>query len=179
MNIISTKRLTIRSFKEEDWKDLHEYLSDEEVVKYEPYGVFSEEEAKHEAINRANNQCFYAVCFNEKVIGNLYLGQGDFDTWEIGYVFNRAYQGQGYATESAQALVDYAFSQLGARRLIAMCNPKNVQSWRLLERLRLRREGTLLQNIFFKRDAEGKPIWCDTYEYGILKSEWIANAEQG
>ena len=60
-----------------------------------------------------------------------------------------------------------------------MCNPKNVQSWRLLERLRLRREGTLLQNIFFKRDAEGKPIWCDTYEYGILKSEWIANAEQG
>ena len=53
-----------------------------------------------------------------------------------------------------------------------MCNPLNVSSWRLLERLNLRREGHLKQNIFFKYDDEGNPMWNDTYEYGILKHEW-------
>lgn len=106
------------------------------------------------------------------MIGNLYLCKGDFDTWELGYVFNSKFQGKGYATESAKALIDYAFAQLEARRIIAMCDPKNTSSWHLLERLQMSREGTLLQNIYFKSDCNGNPIWKDTYEYAILKSEW-------
>ena len=98
--------------------------------------------------------------------------KGDFDTWELGYVFNRKYQGNGYDTESSEKLVDYAFSNLGARRIIAMCSPLNTRSWKLLERLKMRREGLLLQNVYFKTDYYGQPIWLDTYEYAILKSEW-------
>ncbi len=175
MKIISTDRLMIRKFEETDWKDLYEYLSDEVVVKYEPYDVYSEEDARRDAKHRSNNDCFYAVCIKEtgKLIGNLYLSKGDFDTWELGYVFNRKHWGKGYATESAKALVDTAFTQFGARRIIAMCNPLNEDSWKLLERLGMRREGTLLQNVYFKKDKEGNPIWSDTYEYGILKSEWV------
>ena len=41
-----------------------------------------------------------------------------------------------------------------------------------MERLGMRREGFLVKNIFFKSDVNGKPIWQDTYEYGILKEEW-------
>jgi RimJ/RimL family protein N-acetyltransferase len=161
-------------FQPNDWRDLHEYLSDQEVVKFEPYDIYSEDQAKKEAITRSNSESFYAVCLNEsgKLIGNLYLGKGDFDTWELGYVFNRKYQGQGYATESAKALLDYAFIHFEARRMIAMCSPQNKHSWRLLERLHMRREGLLLQNIYFKTDSKGEPIWFDTYEYAILKSEW-------
>jgi RimJ/RimL family protein N-acetyltransferase len=69
--------------------------------------------------------------------------------------------------------VDYAFKELGARRIIAMCNPKNDASWRLLERLKFRREGLLLKNIYFKTDDKKEPIWLDTYEYALLKAEWL------
>ena len=36
----------------------------------------------------------------------------------------------------------------------------------------MRREGHLLQNVYFKTDEQGNPIWMDTYLYGILKDEW-------
>jgi len=173
MENIITDRLIIRKFEKNDWHDLYEYLSDKEVVKYEPYDVYSENQAKEEAVRRSKDESFYAVCLKEngKLIGNLYLCKGAFDTWELGYVFNRKYQGKGYATESAKALLDYAFKHLGARRIIAMCSRENERSWKLLERLHMRREGLLLQNIYFKTDSSGMPVWLDTYEYAILKEE--------
>ena len=174
MENIITERLIIRRFESADWEDIYEYLSDEEVVKFEPYDVMTEEQVKVETEKRVDNESFYAVCLKEnlKMIGNIYLDKEDFNTYELGYVFNRKFQGQGYATESAKAVLDYAFKELGARRVIAMCNPKNEASWKLLERLILRREGHLLQNIYFKTDDNNEPIWLDTYEYAILKSEW-------
>ena len=65
------------------------------------------------------------------------------------------------------------FANRHAHRVIAMCNPLNEPSWRLLERLGMRREGHLRRNIFFKRDEGGCPLWQDTYLYGILASEWF------
>lgn len=175
MKEIDTKRLIIRRFRPEDWQDLYEYLSDEEVVRYEPYGVHTRDQARETAIKRTGNDSFYAVCLKEsgKLIGNLYLGKEHFDTWELGYVFNRSYQGQGFAYESGKALLDYAFDYFGARRIVAMCNPQNHRSWKLLERLSMRREGLLVQNIYFKKNEDGEPIWLNTYEYAILKDEWI------
>lgn len=176
MKEIVTKRLVIRRFRPEDWQDLYEYLSDEEVVKYEPYEVHTRDQARETAVYRAGNDSFYAVCLREsgKLIGNLYFEKEHFDTWELGYVFNKNYQGQGFAFESGKALLDYAFDQLGARRIVAMCNPQNHRSWRLMERLSMRREGLLIQNIYFKRNVNGDPIWMDTYEYAILKEEWFS-----
>lgn len=175
MQQLETERLVIRRFKEEDWKDLYEYLSDEEVVRYEPYQAFSIEASQNEAKSRAESPAFLAVCLkeNNKLIGNIYFAKQEFKTWEIGYVFNRSYQGRGYATEAANAVIAYGFNTKGARRIVAMCNPLNTASWRLLERLGMRREGHLKQNIYFKKDEKGNPIWSDTYEYAILKDEYI------
>ena len=172
--VIETQRLLIRPFDPADWEDLHEYLSDGQVVRYEPYEVFTEDESRREAARRSNDPAFWAVCLKDsgKLIGNLYLAGQPFDTWELGYVFNASYQGKGYATEAAACLMDHAFGRLGARRVTAMCNPLNTASWRLLERLGMRREGHLIQNIWFKRDERGEPIWSDTYEYAILAEEW-------
>ncbi len=169
-----TERLHIRGFRAEDWKDLYEYLSDEQVIKYEPYDAFTEEESRHEAAKRSKNEDFLAVCLKDtdKVIGNLYFSEQGFGTWELGYVFNAAYQGNGYASEAAAALLQDAFLNHGIRRVVAVCNPENGPSWRLLERLGMRREGHLLQNIFFRKDEHGEPIWQDTYEYAILADEW-------
>jgi RimJ/RimL family protein N-acetyltransferase len=144
------------------------------VVHFEPYEVFSEEQCQHEAIKRSKKEEFLAVCLKEtnKVVGNLYFAKQEYDAWELGYVFNSSYQGMGYATESAQALLKEAFENHGARRVIAMCDPENEASWILLERLSLRREGHLRKNIYFKKDGAGNPIWKDTYEYAILAEEW-------
>ncbi len=174
MDRFSSERLVIRIFQPSDWKDLYDYLSDEEVVYFEPYEPFSKAQAMEEAINRSQNDYFYAVCLrnNQKLVGNLYLAPSDFNTWELGYVFNRHYQRQGYATEGVRALLEYAFNKLGVRRIIAMCNPENERSWKLLERVGMRREGKFIKNIYFKEDDEGNPIWLDTYEYAILKEEW-------
>lgn len=175
MKELETKRLIIREFKAEDWKELYEYLSDEEVLKFEPYKPFSEEACKEEALRRTTDSSFLAVCLkdNNKLIGNVYFAERDFDAWEIGYVFNSAYQKNGYATESCIRVIDYAFKELNARRITAHCDPKNPNSWKLLERLKMRREGCLKENIYFFKDENDQPIWKDTYEYGILKTEWI------
>lgn len=172
---IETERLTMRRFLDTDGNDLYEYLSDPKVVEFEPYGVYSREEAEKEARNRSEKDCFFAVCSKDeqsKVIGNIYLAESDFDTWEIGYVFNSHFQGKGYAYEAACEMITIAFKEWGARRIVADCNPLNRKSRRLLERLGMRREGTRKENVYFKLDKDGKPLWSDTYEYGILKSEW-------
>lgn len=174
MENLNSDRLIIRKFNSDDWKDLYEYLSDPDVVEFEPYEPYTVDGAKEEAARRSNDDNFYAVCLKEsgKLIGNLYFARGDFDTWEIGYVFNKKYQHKGYAYESANTLINYAFSNWDVRRIIALCSDKNLPSWKLMERLNMRREGLFRQNVFFKRDKDGQPIWYDSYEYALLKSEW-------
>ena len=170
---LETERLIIRYFEENDDNDLYEYLSKGEVVKYEPYEAFTYERAKEETKRRETDHNFYAVALKSgKVIGNLYFAEGEFDTWEIGYVFNDSYWGQGYATEAVNALLAEAFDKWNVRRVIAMCNPENESSWKLMERVGMRREGHLKKNVFFFKDENGEPIWQDTYEYGLLREEY-------
>lgn len=174
---METERFILRRFAGEDWRDLHEYLSQEIVVKYEPYGVFTEEESKREAARRASDEAFWAVCLKEngKVIGNIYFRQQEpqaYMTWELGYVFNAGYHGKGCATEACRKILQYGFVQLGAHRIIGMCNPDNAASWRLLERLGMKREGHFRKPAFFTKSPEGKPIWHDAYQYSILEEEF-------
>lgn len=56
----------------------------------------------------------------------------------------------------------------GIHRICAEYDPQNSAPWRLLERLGFEREEHLKQNVFIFRDAQGKPIWKDTYIYGKL-----------
>lgn len=44
-----------------------------------------------------------------------------------------------------------------------------------VERLGMRREGTFLQNVYFFEDESGNPIWKDTYQYAILRSEFYSH----
>lgn len=176
MDKLVTERLMLRLFKETDGEDLYEYLSDPEVVRYEPYKPFSKEAAFKEAERRAGSSEFLAVCLkNGKMIGNVYFSTGEFDTGEVGFVFNKRYWGQGYACEAVKTVMSYAFDALKVRRITASCDPLNERSWHLLERVGMRREGTLIQNVYFFIDGEGNPIWKDTYQYAILKSEFEAH----
>lgn len=169
MSIIETNRLILRKYCKEDLQDLYEYLSDEEVVKYEPYKAMDIAEVSEELDQRISSDEMIAVVLKatNKLIGNLYLGKRDFDSLEIGYVFNKQYWGQGYAKESCGALIKKAFSE-GVHRIFAECDPCNTASWRLLESLGFVREAHFKQNVYFWKDDRGNPIWKDTFVYSIL-----------
>ena len=167
--MLKTKRLILRPFEEKDGQDLFEYLSDPEVVKFEPYKPFTREEAYKEAVNRSAQDCFLAVERNGKVIGNIYFARQDEYRAEIGWVLSRAYWGHGYATEAAKAVIEDAFANSKVCRIVAMLDPQNAASWRLCERLGMKREGHFIRNNYFFKDENGEPVWKDTYRYAILK----------
>lgn len=168
--ILETDRLILRQFCKEDLQDLYEYLSDEEVVKYEPYKPMDITEVSEELEKRISTDEMIAVVVKEtnKLIGNVYLGKRDFESLEIGYVFNKQYWGQRYAKESCQALIKKAFLE-GTHRIFAECDPCNSGSWRLLESLGFAREAHFKQNVYFWKDDNGNPIWKDTFVYSLLK----------
>ena len=168
--MIETERLILRKFSENDLLDLFEYLSDPDVVKFEPYRPMPLDETREELEIRINSDEMVAVALKAsgKLIGNIYLGKRENKTLEIGYVFNKDYWKQGYARESCAAVILEAFSS-GVDRIIARCDPENQGSWRLLERLGFTREAHLNQNVFFWKDDQGQPIWKDTYIYSLEK----------
>ena len=168
---METDRLTLRRYGTFDFQDLYEYLSDSEVVKFEPYKPMTKAEVKENLEWRISTDEMIAVELkeNHKMIGNIYLGKREFDSLELGYVFNRAYWGKGYAHESTQVLLEQAFRQ-GTHRIYAECDPLNTASWKLLERLGFEREAFFRKNVFFWKDENGSPIWKDTYVYSKLKN---------
>ena len=104
------------------------------------------------------------------MIGNIYCGKRDFAAREVGYIVNKRYQQKGYAAEALSAVIDQAFND-GAHRVYAECDARNVPSWKLLEKVGLRREAYFRRNIWFHRDEDGEPIWKDTLVYAILEDE--------
>jgi ribosomal-protein-alanine N-acetyltransferase len=168
---VETDRLVVRRFRPDDWQDLHAYLSLPQTYRFEPGEPVDDAQARAVALERSRGRAFWAVVLRaeRRMIGHLYLAQvepADLRTYELGYIFNPAFHGHGYATEAADALVRHAFAVWDAHRVIALCNPDNTASWRLLERIGFVREGHLRRNVFFRRDDRGNPIWQDTYEYG-------------
>lgn len=88
---------------------------------------------------------------------------------ELGWVLDPAATGHGYATEAVRALIGYCFEQLGLRRVVANCFLDNVASWRLMERVGMRRE---LHAVRESLHRSGE--WLDTVGYAVLAEEWAA-----
>jgi [ribosomal protein S5]-alanine N-acetyltransferase len=174
--MVTTQRLTIRPFAVGDAADLHAYLSDPEVYRFEPGEPVTLAEASELARERAAGTDFWAIELTAaaRMIGHLFFaphGPAAWRTWELGFIVNPAFQRQGFATEASAALLRWAFAERPIHRVVAHCNPDNPASWRLLERVGLRREGRLRKNVFFRRGRDGAEAWTDTYVYAILGEE--------
>lgn len=65
---------------------------------------------------------------------------------DIGFAFLPQFWSQGYAAESAAAIVRYAFDRLELRRLVGIANPDNIGSIKVLEKIGLRYEGMIKLN---------------------------------
>ena len=174
--MITTQRLLIRPFLEQDCDSLYEYLSDPGIYEFEPGEPISLEQARAVTLERSRGTIFWAVVLQEtqKMVGHLYFMQTEppeFLTWELGYIFNPRFQNNGYASEAAAALIHYGFEHLGIHRVMAHCNPNNIASWRVLEKIGMRREGYFRKNVFFNLAEDGSPLWVDTFEYAILNED--------
>ncbi|OAN41185.1 GNAT family N-acetyltransferase [Microbacterium sp. H83] len=88
---------------------------------------------------------------------------------ELGWVLDPAHTGRGYATEAIRAVIDVCFGPLGLRRVHAGCFADNEPSWRLMERLGMRREEFSRKTALHRSGA-----WLDGMNYGILAEEWPA-----
>ena len=175
--MLTTERLIIRPFQEDDYHDLYEYLSLKETYRFEPGESISLEEAKKLCLERAKGTDFWAVTLkdrNKKLIGHVSFIPAVplfFKTWEIGYIFNPAFQNKGYATEAARAIIAHAFTEQKAHRIVGYCAPDNIASWRVLEKCGMKREGLLRENVFFHKDENDEPIWLDSYVYSALTDD--------
>ena len=166
---IRSPRLLVRRFISADGNDFAEILTDSETVFYEPYEVFTQEQAIAEAEKFSHDERFFAVEHQEtgKMIGKLYFSNESFpNTYEIGYTFHRQYWNQGYASEAVRAFLQYAFTEMQVTRICAIANVKNQRSCHLLEKLGFQKEGVFLENAYQLPSNENN-IFC---YYSMLKN---------
>lgn len=88
---------------------------------------------------------------------------------ELGWVLSPGAAGNGFAAEAATELLRICFDDLGLRRVVAICFADNDRSWRLMERLGMRRESAMKADSLH-RSGE----WVDSYTYAVLADEWRA-----
>ena len=167
-----TNDLIIRNFELKDENDLCEYMLQRVNAEFEAYPDFTYQKAKEEIAFRAQSDEFYAIELKteHKVIGNVYLGKRDFNSRELGYVLNENYQQKGYGSEACKVALEYFFNQ-GIHRIYAECAPQNISSWKLMEKIGMRREAYFRKNVSFHQDIKGNPIYWDTYVYALLNPQ--------
>ncbi len=175
--MIETKRLIIRPLDNDDFLEMIEYMSDDETLKYEQMSPFTLNGLETFVKEIVPARTFYAVILKEsnKLIGHLFFGLRKpihFNEYMVGYIFNPKHHNRGYCTESVKALINYGFNELKMHRVTAMCNPDNIASWRVMEKVGLHKEGLLKKKVCFKYDEFGDPIWWDELIYGLTIEEY-------
>ncbi|MER7440144.1 GNAT family N-acetyltransferase [Micromonospora avicenniae] len=95
----------------------------------------------------------------------------DYRSVSLGYCFNDAAWGHGYATEAAGALLRWAFDRLNLNRVQAETDTRNVASARVLEKLGFVREGALREDCVVNGEVS------DSWVYGLIRREWRPSSE--
>ncbi|WP_299773606.1 GNAT family N-acetyltransferase [uncultured Pseudoteredinibacter sp.] len=136
---IETERLILRQFKDEDWKDLHEYYSSEEATRYTVGRAFSEGESWRimsamlgHWILRDYGPYALEEKSSSKVIGTAgFWCPNDWPSPEIKWALAPAYWGKGYASEAARALQKIGKEYLPEISLISLIAKENQASIKL------------------------------------------------
>jgi ribosomal-protein-alanine N-acetyltransferase len=106
------------------------------------------------------------VFVGEVNVNNLVRGAQQ--TGTIGYWIDQAYAGHSYVAEGVCVVMRFAFDELRLHRLEVCIIPRNANSRRVVDKLRLRDEGIAL------RFLEINGVWEDHVRYGITSEEWTA-----
>jgi RimJ/RimL family protein N-acetyltransferase len=179
---ITTQRLMIRPLAAAtDVDDVFAYQSLPEVCRYIPYEPRTREQVAERLADPARTRSILekggdvvslAVERRDtgRVIGDVVIiwNSVEHQCAEIGYAFNPAHYGNGYATEACRALLATLFDGLKFRRVIARIDARNDASGAVLRRLGMRQEAHLVENEWFKGE------WASEIDFAILDHEWRA-----
>ena len=153
MIILETERLILRTWELTDVEEGYAIWGDKEVMRYFPDATILNREQVLDSIKRGiDHQMKYgyqhwAVILKaeNKLIGacgfNHFEDRSDNgyenlpETIEMAFHFQKNYWGNGYASEAAEACVDYALDNFSVKRIVAGVNKQNVRSVRILEKL--------------------------------------------
>jgi RimJ/RimL family protein N-acetyltransferase len=176
---VRTARLLLRAATAEDAGKTWQYWQLEAVHRWviKAPDAFEEYRAVFTRPPRLANTV--TVELDGVVIGDLMLAIGD--AWaqvevaeqaqgvqaELGWMFHPDCAGRGYATEAVAGLIRIGFTDLALRRVTASCFAGNEASWRLMERVGMRREAYNVRDSLHR--SEG---WLDGMTYALLADEW-------
>ncbi|KAB8189013.1 GNAT family N-acetyltransferase [Nonomuraea phyllanthi] len=175
---ITTERLHLRPFTPDDLDAVHAYESRPDVTRYLYWDVrdrdtsreFLAKKATRTAIHEEGDALDLAITLRHdgSLIGSALLiwtsethRQG-----EIGYILHPDHHGHGYAPEAAREMLRLGFADLGLHRITGRLDARNTASARVLEKLHMRHEATLIHNEYVKGE------WASETIYAILDTEW-------
>ena len=157
MDSLATPSLDLRPFVDDDVEAMHRIYSDPVVMRYVATGPAADRGATERLLRdyaihqRAHGYSFWGVV--ERTSGALIGDAGLYRTpageVELGYTLGVPWWGRGYATQAARAWLDAAFGTLGIEEVIALAEPANGASLRVLEKVGMQCTG--------ERSAFGRP----------------------
>ena len=174
---LETPRLILREYTEDDTPAVLAYQRDPRYLRYYPWEQRTLEDTQRfvrtfiDWQSESPRRRFQlAVLLRESgaLIGSCGVRRKPDDDTEadIGFELSPEQWGRGYATEAATAMMDFAFGELGLRRLSSWCIAENAASARVLEKIGMSLEGRLIAAERFKgRD------W-DTLLFGMARERW-------
>ena len=174
---LESERLIYRKFTEEDFPVVFDWTNNEENMKYRE-GPLDEAQARdylNWLISNTNADdivhCEYAVVRKSdcKLIGSAVLMHMP-DNPEIGWTLHRNYWRQGYAAEMGKTMLRLGFDILNFHRITSVCNALNISSYKVMERIGMRREAHFVKAI--KGSCALNYEWCDEFHCAILQEEW-------
>ena len=186
---IRTQRLTLRLATPEDLRAVFKIRSRPEVGQWMPDLPTSYDAWVLAQGQRGGVERMVVVLLDDHdpepdptVIGHLYLHVED--AWsqsevrdqatrtqaEVGWAFDPAHQGHGFATEAVRELLRVCFEDLGVRRVVALAFADNAPSLRVMEKVGMRREALMVRESLHRELG-----WVDGVSYALLAEEWLSS----
>ena len=173
---LQSTRLLLRPFSDSDADALFAMHSNADVMRYWDAPPWKERQRAERFITTCREIAEAGTGTRlaaERIVDGSFIGWCGLTRWNpdyrsasLGYCFDDATWGHGYATESARTVLRWAFDTWGVNRVQAEVDTRNAPSARVLEKLGFVREGMLREDCVVNGEVS------DSWVYGLLRREW-------
>ena len=173
---ICGERVLLRRLRVSDARDMYDYARLESVTRYLLWSPHTDSDDTRQYLSyvqgRYREGTFYDWAIVDRASGKM-IGTCGFPqiyelnaSLEVGYVLHPDFWGKGYATEVLGLLLQFAFTTLRMHRVEARCFEDHVASRRVMEKCRMRYEGSLRDGVLAKGHYHTVAL------YSILEQEF-------
>lgn len=172
---LETERLDLRSAEDQDLEFLRELKNRPEIRRYHPELYPRNREQIQQWLNNVNKQegnLFLVIWKDNERVGEASLSKVNDFSAGTGISIHSRYQGNGYATETMEKLVEFGFNEWGLERIFSGVLEFNKPSQKVWEKLGFEKEAVHRDYTYCNNDFQ------DLIEYGLLKEEWISQKKK-